>query len=119
MEFCEKCGSLLFYFQEKSNLSNSLFHSERGVTKMYCKKCKSTAGFAGGAFKESVSHEKVGKGVSNDENIFADYDHPCKKCGHIGAQIIEVGALISDEDSLTMLKCGKCGFAERFGRKVT
>ncbi len=86
---------------------------------MYCKKCKSTTGFNGGAFKESLSHEKVGKGVSNDENIFADYDHPCKKCGHIGAQIIEVGALISDEDSLTMLKCGKCGFAERFGRKVT
>ena len=43
----------------------------------------------------------------------------CKKCGYDKAQIIDMCIFYSDEDNLILLKCGKCNFAERIGRKVS
>ena len=51
--------------------------------------------------------------------IIATYDHKCKKCGFSKAQIIDMGIFYSDEDQLILLKCGKCGYSERIGRKVS
>jgi transcription factor S len=60
-----------------------------------------------------------GEGIAKDENEFATYKHECEKCGYGKAQIIDMGVFISDEDNLIMLKCGKCGFSERIGRKTS
>jgi len=73
--------------------------------------------FFGG--KEKMFNKgRLGKGIVEDINDFAIYENKCKKCGHGKAQIIDVGVLYSDEDNLILLKCGKCGFSERIGRKV-
>jgi DNA-directed RNA polymerase subunit M/transcription elongation factor TFIIS len=72
-----------------------------------------------------VSNEKIkpkklkGGGVGEDKNEFATYNHICKKCGYDKAQILDLGIFYSDEDNLIMLKCGRCGFSERIGRKVS
>lgn len=108
MEFCKDCGSILFYFKEK------------GEDKVYCKKCKSAKLSEGkGNFSETHKKKEVGQGFIEGINPSANYDHKCKKCGHIGVEIIDVGILYSDEDNLILLKCGKCGFSERLGHKVT
>ena len=70
--------------------------------------------------KNKISKKsKVGAGIAKDENEFATYDNECKKCGYGKAQIIDMGVFISDEDNLIFLKCGKCGFSERIGRKTS
>ena len=107
MEFCKICNSLLFYFKEK------------GVVNAYCKKCSISKESLGVSFTEKSRKEFTGSGITSEENVSATYDNKCRKCGHVGAEVIEVGVLFSDEDHLTLLKCGKCGFSERLGRKVT
>ena len=69
--------------------------------------------------REKIEHEEIGEGVLSDENKMATYKHKCEKCGYGKAQIIDVGPLYSDEDNLILLKCGKCGFSERIGRKTS
>jgi len=108
MEFCSKCGSLLYAFKKKDKIFAE------------CKGC----GFIKELDKGITSSEKItkkenkGKGSVNDKNELATYTHTCKKCGHNKAQIIEVGVFYSDEDNLTLLRCEKCGYSERIGRKV-
>lgn len=70
-------------------------------------------------FVEEETHKKIGVGVVADKNVYATYDNKCKKCGYEKAEVIDVGVLISDEDNLILLKCGKCGFSERIGRKTS
>ena len=69
--------------------------------------------------KEKIKHEEIGRGVVTDKNTFATYDHECEKCGHKKAEVIDVGVLYSDEDNLILLKCGKCGYSERVGKKTS
>jgi len=73
--------------------------------------------------KEKFKHEdkeffEKGK-ISEVGNEFADYNHKCQKCGYGKAQIIDMGLSYSDEDNLILLKCGKCGWSERVGNKVS
>ena len=107
MEFCKNCNSLTFYFKEK------------GTVKTYCKKCRTAKESIGTTFNEKTINEIRGTGISSEKDPTATYDNKCKKCGHIGAQVIDVGVLFSDEDHLILLKCGNCGFSERVGRKAT
>jgi DNA-directed RNA polymerase subunit M/transcription elongation factor TFIIS len=73
---------------------------------------------------ELVSNEKVSKkverkkGVVKEGNIFADYDYKCKKRGYEKSQVIERQPYISDEDTLTFVKCGRCGWTEQLARKI-
>lgn len=100
-----------------------------------CKKCgdlmmPSDSGFrcVGCGFeskgKDLVESEKtkkkkeVGKGVVSDKNIFADYPFVCEKCGYKKAEVVERQPYVSDEDSLTYLKCGKCGWMENLAKKI-
>jgi len=70
--------------------------------------------------KEKFSEKiKKGPGVANEENIYASYEHICPKCGHNKSQVIDLGIKYSDEDNLIFLKCGRCGFSERIGRKTS
>ncbi|MBR9702068.1 hypothetical protein GOV13_04045 [Candidatus Pacearchaeota archaeon] len=63
--------------------------------------------------------EKRGKGSVEDKDVFATYEHVCEKCGYDKAEVIDMGIFYSDEDNLILLKCGKCGWSERIGRKVS
>lgn len=59
--------------------------------------------------------EEIGEGVADKGNIFATYNSKCKKCGHVGAEINDLGVQYSDEDNLFLVTCGKCGHSERIG----
>lgn len=107
MDFCKECGSIMFYFKENNLL------------KSYCKKCRTTKETSSKSFSQTNKIETKGQGIIEGLNPSANYNHICKKCGHEGVQIIDVGILVSDEDNLILLKCGKCGFSERLGRKTT
>lgn len=67
---------------------------------------------------EKIKSKKIKEGIVKDENVFADYQFKCKKCGYDKAQIVERQPYISDEDTLIYLKCGKCGWMENLARKI-
>ena len=71
------------------------------------------------ASEKIKAEEKRGEGVLPDKNVFATYKNKCKKCGYDKAQILDLGTFYTDEDALIMLQCGKCGYAERIGRKTS
>ena len=108
MKFCPDCGGLL-----KIRVS-------KGVDFVVCERC--------GYFKEGTiilnteekfeEKKEVGKGAVSGDNIFATYKNKCKKCRYENAQIIDMGIFISDEDNLILLKCGRCGYSERIGRRT-
>ena len=66
-----------------------------------------------------IKFPETGEGVIKDKNIFADYPFKCEKCNYTKAEVIERPPSISDEDTLTYLKCGKCGWTENLARKAT
>ena len=68
---------------------------------------------------EIIKKEEFGFGVKDDKNIFATYLNKCKKCDHDKAQVLDMGIFYSDEDNLILLKCGRCGFSEKIGRKTS
>jgi transcription factor S len=111
LKFCPKCKTLLI----PKKISDKFF--------LKCGNCDFIRELKKKEFL--VTHEKikskefVGKGIKKNENIFATYKHKCKKCGYDKAQILDLGIFYSDEDNLIMLKCGKCGFSERIGRKTS
>lgn len=107
LKFCQKCKALLS--PHKTN--REIF--------LKCVSC----GFED--FSQLTSSEKIekpnelGKGIILNQNTFANYLNKCKKCGYDKAEIIDMGIFYSDEDNLILLKCGKCGFSERIGRKTS
>mgnify|MGYP001563728692 CR=1 FL=1 len=109
LRFCKKCKTLL------------VPHKEDGDFFLKCTGC----GFIEKENKiirgsENIpGKEKIGEGVLSDENLSASYENICEKCGHNKAQILDMGVFISDEDNLILLKCGKCGFSERIGRRTS
>jgi len=100
MDFCPHCKTLM--------------KLKEGETK--CPSC----GFLKGAdiqSEEKVEHNKKGKGVVDDKNLRATYEHICKKCGYEKAEVIDMGTWISDEDTVFLMKCGKCGYSENIAKK--
>lgn len=108
LNFCPHCNNLLI---------PKLGAGEKFV---FCAKC----GYFKEVSKYLVTKEKVGldkkaEGIVKDENIYATYEHECEKCGWKKAQIIDMGVFVSDEDNLIFIKCGKCGYVERIGRRTS
>ncbi len=75
---------------------------------------------------ETISHKEIikkkplkGKSIGEMNNPYATYKNFCKKCGFDKAQIIDIPAKYSDEDDIIFLRCGKCGFSEKIGRKIS
>ena len=111
LSFCPKCNNILI--------------PEKIKGEGFVEKC----GFCGYSkefidkpviIKEKIPPKKrTGEKISKEENEFATYHHKCQKCGYNKAQIIDMGIFYSDEDNLILLKCGKCGWSERIGRKVS
>ena|SRR3989344_7549148 len=114
LNFCNKCGRTIR--SEKINKDKSYF---------FCDNCQKFRLIKTGevttlSFKEVIEKQKdKGEGIKEDTNEFANYKNICKKCGYDKAQILDLGVFYSDEDNLILLKCGKCGFCERVGRKVS
>ena len=107
LKFCKKCKSLMTVLTD----SDGVF--------LRCPKCgfESVANLSS---REKIpAKEKVGEGFSDSRNIFATYKHKCSKCGHVGAEINDLGVQYSDEDNLFLVTCGKCGFTERVGEKIS
>ena len=69
--------------------------------------------------EEKIKHKKIGEGVVKEKDVFATYDHKCKKCGYKKAELLDLGAQYSDENELVMIKCGKCGYTERIEKKTS
>jgi DNA-directed RNA polymerase subunit M/transcription elongation factor TFIIS len=111
LKFCEKCNTLM-KFREEDNLI--IFE---------CSVCGfiETVGDASSLrIQDKINlPDSRGEGIGESKNNFADYPNICKKCGYEFAQILDLGIFYSDEDNLILLKCGKCGFSERIGRKVS
>ena len=122
MKFCPKCKDMLILaplaYPEKS--SKKIF-TKGNKDKSVCHNC----GFIRHSKVDLSSNEnlpekeEVGDGVVKGDNIFATYEHKCKKCGYDKAQVIDCRVFYSDEDTVIFLKCGKCGFSERIGKKVS
>ena len=114
LEFCPRCENILI--PEKIN------EKEFWAKCAHCdfsKKLKSDSVLVE---KEKILHKhNIGRvfKTANWKNEFATYKHKCQKCGYGKAQVIDMGIFYSDEDNLILLKCGKCGWAERVGKKVS
>ena len=110
IKFCPKCNNILI--PEKIS-------EEEFIEK--CSFCGYSRKFTGKSviMKDKIIHKKTGEKILKDENEFATYHNKCQKCGYDKAQIIDMGIFYSDEDNLILLKCGKCGWSERIGRKVS
>jgi DNA-directed RNA polymerase subunit M/transcription elongation factor TFIIS len=114
LNFCKNCGGI-----------SRIQKIEGDKSYIFCDKCQDFEIIESNNNLGMFSNEKIekqeerGKGIGSDENEFANYNHICKKCGFNKVQIIDMGIFYSDEDNLILLKCGKCGFCERVGRKVS
>jgi len=108
LRFCKRCKTLLRPYKTDEGLF------------LLCNECGLLERDKGISSKEKIKKKtKIGKGVIKGENKYADYENICEKCGYDKAQIIDKGIFYSDEDNLILLKCGKCGWSERIGRKVS
>ena len=113
MRFCKKCKGLMIPFK----------NFEKGISQLKCSSCEyiEEEDFSKiiGANEKFLPAIKKGEGIASNKNEFADYKNICKKCGHNMAQVLDLGIFYSDEDNLYLLKCGKCGFSEKIGRKTS
>jgi len=103
MEFCKNCNEIMKII---------------GKGKFKCPKCNSVKEGELLSTEKLLKKQKRKKGVVDDQNLFANFDHICKKCGYDKAQVIERNPYISDEDSLSYVRCGKCGWTENLARKI-
>ena len=113
LNFCPKCKAII------------VPRTIDGKTIMLCNSCgwwREKKGAISLKISEGVKKSSVGEGVADadkDVDERATYEHVCEKCGYDKAEVWDAGVQISDEDELIMLKCGKCGYVERIGRKVS
>lgn len=114
LNFCENCGGMV----RNQQINKKQFYS-------FCDNCRNfkliteEENFTTAISEKINKRGEKGDGISSGKNEFATYTNICKKCGHDKAQILDLGIFYSDEDNLIMLKCGKCGFAERIGKKTS
>lgn len=110
MNFCPKCKSLIV--PRTVNNETLMLCNQCGWYKIMCRKVTLVE-------KEKIEQEpEKGKGVVKDKNALARFFSKCPKCGYNKAEIQDIGMQYSDEDTLILIKCGKCGHVERLG-KVT
>ena len=96
IQFCDKCGKLL---KIKGNVGACSCGFEKKVDALVIK-------------EKTESHIQDIKIISG-KNEFATFPHKCKKCGYDRAELIDLGAPVSDEAGVILLKCGRCGHTER------
>jgi len=61
--------------------------------------------------------EELGKGVLDPKDLLSTDDegfpHNCSKCGHGWSDVHDLGIQYSDESSIHVFRCRKCGHTER------
>lgn len=59
--------------------------------------------------------EKTGKGIldENKNEKGKGFPHECEECGYGYADVVDLGASYSDEASVFLFKCRKCGHVTR------
>ena len=117
LEFCPKCENLMI--PEKVNGKKGI---ETWIKCYHCHLSKKLKDNSTLLEREKILHKhNIGKvfKISGLKNEFATYKHKCQKCGYGKAQVIDLGIFYSDEDNLILLKCGKCGWSERVGKKTS
>ncbi len=63
---------------------------------------------------ESIKKQpEIGKGAVSTKNKLATFPHECTKCGHDGAEVIDLGVWYGDEAGVIRYKCGKCGHTDQ------
>ena len=109
ISFCKKCKNILPPENSEKNLI------------IVCPNCRTEQKRKSFLIsKESIKKDvERGKGAREKINPYANYQHICKKCGYDKAHVMDMGARYCDEDTLILLRCGKCGASERVGRKTT
>ena len=111
LRFCQKCKTLLSP------------HKTDTQTFLECSNCGWFIEVDNKTFliskEKIIPKEKKGAGTAENQDFSSGYNHICKNCGHDKAKIIDMGIFYSDEDNLILLKCGKCGAAERIGDKTS
>ena len=111
LEFCPKCENIM--------IPERLNEKEFWVKCSHCGFSKKLKKDSTLVEKEKILHKhQIGR-VFVSGNEFAVYKNKCQKCGYDKAQIIDLGVSYSDEDNLILLKCGKCGWSERVGKKTS
>ena len=105
--FCKTCGTLL---QPKKTAYGKWMACPHGHTQPKLNQDKNVVSL------KNKPIERVE--VSDGKNILAVHDHVCKKCGYDKAELIDIMPFYSDEDQVTRMKCGKCGFVEQLEGKV-
>lgn len=99
------------------------FRQEEGIIVFECPSCEfidTAQDLRELDFKEKLpKKEWVEQKANEHKNDFATYPNKCKKCGYDFAQVLDLGIFVSDEDNLILLKCGKCGFSERVGKRTS
>lgn len=62
--------------------------------------------------EKGVREEEKGEGAAKDIEM-SGWPHVCEKCGYGECDITEYGPFYSDESSIILYKCKKCGYTER------
>lgn len=99
--FCGKCGRMLTAYDGRleQDVVCACGHTQKMIHEL-------TAG-------EKLSHaEKIGGGVVRPDTK-GGFPNVCKKCGHEGADVTDLGSPYSDESPIYLYRCKKCGFVER------
>lgn len=109
LKFCKKCKNIM------KPIGTHIFSGEHVFKCVKCDYLEKGKELIEG---EKIKTKKIKEGIVKEENIFADYPFKCKKCGYNKAEVIERQPYISDEDTLTYLKCGKCGWTENLSKKI-
>jgi len=111
MDFCPKCAAVLV--PTKLSTSDVFICDNCGFTKLIKKTDADLK------TKEKIVHApERNMRAAIERNEYASYKNICKKCGFNRAQVIDAGVSYSDEDNLILIRCGKCGYTERIGRRV-
>lgn len=104
-KFCEKCGSILHVIKKDGKMFLICKH---------CDFCEETT--EGASHKEKRDNKSQEIKAIKAQNIHATFPHTCSKCGYNKAEVIDLGVWYTDEDSVVMFKCGKCGYTEKRGK---
>ncbi len=81
------------------------------VARCYCGYTEKATNIS--ARQKIPKQEKKGEGIAEKNPNEKGFPHLCKKCGHEFADVIDLGVFYSDESSIYLFKCKKCGNTER------
>jgi len=97
MEFCIKCGKPMKTGKEIAICSCG-----------FVKQVNPTS------FNETLKKPiEKGEGIAEEKKELKGFPDTCKKCGHEFADVTDLGVFYSDEASIHLYKCKKCGNVKR------